>query len=90
MEISNKIKLYAFSPLDLRFRGWYNKIGNDFYSRGRFGYIWDNGLGMPAADLTYNNYLTYTLLRIIGTQHYMFFGYLCLTLATFFFNLFKL
>lgn len=82
-KIHNK-KLYAFSPLDLRFRGWYNKIGNDFHSRGRFGYIWDNGLGMAASDLAYNNFLTYTLLRILGTRYYMFLGFSLMLSVTFY------
>lgn len=75
-EKANKVKLYSFSPQDIGFRGWYNKLANDFHSRGRFGYIWDNGLGMAASDLTYNNLATYTLLRVFGTRCFMAIGFI--------------
>ncbi len=67
-ERKHKTTIYSFSFVDIKFRSWYNKIAQDLYSRGRFGYIWDNALGMSLANLTYNNLGTYTVLRKLGLR----------------------
>jgi len=67
---------WAFSQVDAAFRPWYKKIARDFQSLGRFGYAWDDGLGMPYGPRIYNNLVTYKLLYWLGTRRMMAIGYL--------------
>lgn len=67
---------WAFSQVDAAFRPWYNKVARDFQSLGRFGYAWDDGLGMPYGPRIYNNLVTYKLLYWLGTRRMMAIGYL--------------
>ena len=59
---------WAFGKIDARFRSWYNKIARDYRTLGRFGYAWDDGLGMPLGSRIYNNYITYLILDKLGTR----------------------
>jgi hypothetical protein len=59
---------WAFGKVDAGFRSWYNKIARDYRKAGRFGYAWDDGLGMPLGSRIYNNYITYFILDKLGTR----------------------
>ncbi len=72
--ISNR-EFWAFSKNDARFRSWYNKITGDYAVRGRFGYAWDDGLGIVLGPRIYNNTATYKLLDRLGTRNMMALGY---------------
>lgn len=74
-KISNR-EFWAFSKVDAGFRPWYNKIANDYKERGRFGYAWDDGLGIALGPRIYNNWMTYLILRIFGTRSMMALGYI--------------
>lgn len=67
---------WAFGLNDVRFRPFYNKIARDFRTQGRFGFAWDDGLGMPLGDRIYNNLATYWLLDKLGTRRMMGLGYI--------------
>lgn len=73
---------WAFGPTDAGFRPWYNKIARDFHVQGRFGYAWDNGLGMPLGPRIYNNWLSYKVLYWFGTRWMMAIGYLLLLMSS--------
>lgn len=60
---------FAFGSVDQRFRTWYNKIARDFKEKGRFGYAWLDGLGMPLGDRIYNNWATYFMVAELGNLH---------------------
>ena len=70
--------LGAFSSVDAGFRGWYAKVARDYQVRGRFGYVWDDGLGMPLGPRWYHSWVTYWLLgrlgiaRMAGVGHLLF------------------
>lgn len=73
--------VWAFGPIDARFRPWYNKIARDYRRRGRFGFAWDDGLGMSLGDRIYNNYATYWLLDRMGTRRFIGLGFVLMVLA---------
>jgi hypothetical protein len=73
---------WAFSRVDAAFRPWYSKIAKDYHSQGRFGYVWDDGLGMPLGARIYNNLGTYRLLHWLGHRQMMAGGYALMVLAT--------
>jgi len=73
---------WAFGSSDAGFRPWYNKIARDYHSQGRFGYVWDDGLGMSLGARIYNNLATYKLLYWFGTRRMMALGYLLMILTT--------
>ena len=72
---------WAFNRSDAGFRPWYTKIANDYHSQGRFGYVWDDGLGMPLGVRIYNNWGTYKLLHLLGHRWMMALGYVLMILA---------
>ncbi len=74
--------LWAFSSMDARVRPWYNKIARDYHTQGRFGFVWDDGLGMPLGVRIYNNWATYALLNALGTRRMMGIGFLLMLGAT--------
>lgn len=80
-ERQNKTKLVAFGPYDFAFRGWYAKLAHDFRARGRFGYAWDDGLGLALGTRCYNNWATYALLGWLGTRRMCAVGYVLMVLA---------
>ena len=59
---------FAFGKVDMRYRTWYNKIVQDYRKRGRFGYAWDDGLGMALGERIYNNWITYSLVDKLGNH----------------------
>ena len=61
--------LWAFSSMDAGFRTWYKKIAVDYRTQGRFGFAWDDGLGMALGPRIYNNLATYALLGWMGTRN---------------------
>lgn len=67
---------WAFGSRDAGFRPWYNKIARDYKIQGRFGFAWDDGLGMPLGDRIYNNLATYWLLGKLGVRRMMLIGFL--------------
>jgi len=67
---------FAFGWTDAFIRVWYNKIANDISQYGRFGYAWDDSLGLPLGPRIYNNFATYRLLKWLGTRNLMCIGYL--------------
>lgn len=73
---------WAFGPTDASFWPWYNKIARDYHTQGRFGYVWDDGLGMPLGARIYNNYLTYAILYRVGTRRMMACGYILIVSAS--------
>jgi len=73
---------WAFSNIDAPFRPWYNKIARDYYSQGRFGYAWDDGLGVPLGVRIFNNFATYKLLYWLGTRRMMAIGYLLMVFVS--------
>jgi len=73
---NNSSNFYAFGTVDVGFRSWYNKISRDYKALGRFGYAWDDGLGIPMGPRIYNNLITYFLLHILGSRRMMAIGYL--------------
>ena len=79
-KISNR-EFWAFSKVDAGFRPWYNKITRDYKERGRFGYAWDDGLGIPLGPRIYNNWITYLVLRLLGTRSMMALGYIGILVA---------
>lgn len=79
----NNADFWAFGPTDAAFRPWYNKTARTFHTQGRFGYAWDDGLGMYLGLRTYNNLFTYKLLYWLGTRRMTTIGCLMmLTLST--------
>jgi hypothetical protein len=66
---------WAFGPIDARFRGWYDKIAADYKNRGRFGYAWEDGLGLPLGPRIYNNWATYWVLASLRTRRMAAVGY---------------
>jgi hypothetical protein len=42
-------------------RPYYERIARDFRSAGRFGYVWDEAMGVPFGPRIYNNTVTYWL-----------------------------
>lgn len=72
---------WAFSRVDAGFRPWYTKIARDYETQGRFGYVWDDGLGMPLGVRIYNNLGTYKLLYWLGHRRMMALGYILMILA---------
>jgi hypothetical protein len=58
----------GFSHMDRGFRSWYRKLADDFARRGRFGFAFDDGLGMSLGPRIYNNLATYALLRRLGPR----------------------
>jgi hypothetical protein len=69
-ERENGVSLWAFGHLDPRFISWYEKISSDFKLRGRFGYAFDDGLGLTLADRAYNNWGTYFLFGLLGRRRF--------------------
>lgn len=67
---------WAFSQIDAAFRPWYSEIARDYHTQGRFGYVWDDGLGMSLDVRIYNNLTTYKLLHWLGARRMMASGYL--------------
>lgn len=72
---------WAFSRVDATFRPWYNKIARDYRAQGRFGYAWDDGLGMALGSRFYGNWVTYSLLGLLGTRKMCALGYILMVLA---------
>ncbi len=77
--ISDK-NFWAFGRVDAGFRPWYTKIAQDYLTQGRFGYVWDDGLGMPLGARIYNNFITYRLLFWLGTRRMMALGFVVMVL----------
>jgi hypothetical protein len=71
---------WAFSRTDAEFRTWYSKIAHDYKTQGRFGYVWDDGLGMRLGTRIYNNSATYWLLDRLGNRHMMGLGFVIMLL----------
>ena len=69
-------EFFAFGWIDANFRAWYNKIAADFKIQGRFGYAWDDGLGLALGPRIYNNWATYWLLGKLGARRMAALGYL--------------
>jgi len=74
--------LWAFSKMDAGFRPAYNKIARAFAAGGRLGYEWHDGLGMPLGARAYNNLVTYTVLRLLGTRRMQAVGYVLMVAAS--------
>lgn len=74
-------RLGGFGPIDAGFRSWYAKIARDYKVRGRFGYAWDDGLGMALGPRCYNSWVTYWLLRKLGPARYCAAGHLLMILT---------
>jgi hypothetical protein len=72
---------WAFGPRDAGFRPWYLKIARDYHTQGRFGYVWDDGLGMPLGARIYNNLATYNLLYWLGTRRMMGLGFIIMVVS---------
>lgn len=64
----NNASFVAFGDVDVFFRPWYAKIANDFKEYGRFGYSWDDSIGLALGPRIYNNLVTYWLLRKLGVR----------------------
>lgn len=60
----------AFGALDVGFRPWYAKIAREQAERGRVGFVWDDGLGLPLGTRFYNNWATYALYNVLGARRY--------------------
>jgi hypothetical protein len=60
----------AFGARDVGFRPWYAKIAREQAERGRVGFVWDDGLGLPLGTRFYNNWATYALYRALGARRY--------------------
>ena len=73
---------WAFGRVDAGFRPWYNKLARDLHTQGRFGFAWDDGLGMPLGMRVYNNLATYKLLYWLGTRRMMAIGYLLMVVTS--------
>ena len=71
----------AFSQVDMGYRAWYDKIAQDYSTRGRFGYAWDDGLGMGMGPRCYNSWMTYLLLQKMGVVRYCVAGYILMVFA---------
>lgn len=67
---------WAFGETDVFFRGWYEKIARDFRTYGRFGYAWDDGVGLPLGPRFYNNLITYWLYDRLGAARYAAVGWI--------------
>ncbi len=67
---------FAFSSVDAGFWVWYRKISMDYSRFGRFGYCWDDGLGMPLGVRAYNNYVTYFFLNLLHQRRYLAIGFI--------------
>lgn len=74
--------LWAFREMDAGFRPWYNKVARDYYTQGRFGYGWDDGLGVPLGPRIYSNWVTYRLLHWLGLRRLLAIGYLMLLISS--------
>ncbi len=82
--ISNGDKSWAFCEVDFFFRAWYEKLANDFRKFGRFGYAWDDGLGLPLGPRFYNNFVTYWLYGKLGAVRFTVMGWLLMATTLFF------
>lgn len=72
---------WAFSRTNARYQAWYNKVARDYHTQGRFGFAWEDGLGMALGPRYYNSWVTYALLYRLGARRMMAFGYLCMIVA---------
>jgi len=73
---------WAFGRTDAGFRPWYNKVARDHRTQGRFGYVWDDGLGMPMGPVLFNNWVTYKILSWLGTRRMTAIGYLLIVISS--------
>lgn len=70
-------KLWVFGQWDHAVQTWYDKIAEDFRCRGRFGYAFDDGLGLDLGSRIYNNWATYSLLSALGRTGFAVLVFLC-------------
>jgi hypothetical protein len=70
-------KLWVFGQWDHAVQAWYDKIAEDFRCRGRFGYAYDDGLGLDLGSRIYNNWATYSLLSALGRAGFAALIFLC-------------
>lgn len=61
-------RVYAFSSFDLWLRTYYNKLVRNFRQVGRFGYVWDEGLGFPMGPRFGSNLGTYAVYGALSAQ----------------------
>ena len=73
---------WAFGSVDAAFRPWYNKVARDHQTQGRFGYAWDDGLGMSMGPVLFNNWVTYKILSWLGTRRMTAIGYLLIVISS--------
>jgi hypothetical protein len=52
---------YALTSFEFWTRPYYEHIARNFHTVGRFGYVWDEALGVPFGPRLYNNWATYVL-----------------------------
>ena len=71
----------AFGTKDAATRPYYDKLARDFKNHGRYGYVWDDGLGTDLGSRIYSNWATYRLLGILGTRSFCAIGYICFVFA---------
>tara|TARA_R110000850_G_scaffold125586_12_gene244053 strand:- start:1467 stop:3308 length:1842 start_codon:yes stop_codon:yes gene_type:complete len=55
------LSAYVLSSFEFWTRPYYERISRDFRSVGRWGYVWDESLGIPFGPRIYNNTATYAI-----------------------------
>lgn len=66
--LSGNKSFYMLSTFELWTRTYYEKLVQNFREVGRFGYVWDEGLGIPMGPRSYNNFATYMLYGILSPR----------------------
>lgn len=71
---------YVLSSFEFWTRPYYERISRDFRSAGRWGYIWDEALGVPFGPRIYNNTATYLIYGALSPRAFRvltLMAYLC-------------
>jgi hypothetical protein len=55
------LSAYVLSSFEFWTRPYYERISRDFRTAGRWGYVWDEALGVPFGPRIYNNTATYLI-----------------------------
>jgi hypothetical protein len=75
---------YVLSSFEFWTRPYYERIARDFRTVGRWGYVWDEGLGVPFGPRIYNNTATYAVYGALSPRAFRllaFAGYLAAVIA---------
>jgi len=66
--------VYALTSFDMWLRTYYSKLARNFKEAGRFGYVWDEGMGIPMGPRFGSNYVTYLLYDALSPTSFSLFS----------------